>query len=342
MYHMFSRKKEESVHRTGVKILEARIGIESTAKELLPTFPLKVEVPSLLTDFKSVEEIPYSKDLDGYITVEDADSKPSFEYSGDQSRFLGPFRKLAKEASDQRYSLWGNQGFLYRYSLYLLEKKHRIFNLHACALYSEKNDHLYVISGGAGSGKTVYLLSGLLKGLKLYSTETVHVRIEKNTLSWYMGSLVDNVRLGTLTHHFPLFSRQIDAQEVKDEWQRKIALDLSSYKTDFEKLSDPKSVTILFPRIEDGREGFLLTPILEKKQAAKALFDNITQKLSETWILYDRIPVSGIDEEELAHARFSHISQLVQHESIIQTAAVLSNPQECWGDLLEKKEKKNE
>ncbi len=330
------------MYRTGVKILEARIGIESNTKELLPEFPLKVEVPSLLTDFKSVEEIPYSQDLDGYITVDDEDQKPSFEYSEDQARFLGPFRKLAREASDQRYSLWGNQGFLYRYSLCLLEKKHRILNLHACALYSEKKDHLFVISGGAGSGKTVYLLGGLLKGLKLFSTETVHVRIEKNTLSLYMGSLVDNARLGTLNHHFPRFLSQIDTQEVEDEWQKKIALDLSSYKTDFEKLSNPKSVTILFPRIENGREGFLLTPIHAKKQAAKALFDNITQKLSETWILYDKIPVSGIDEEELAHARFSHINQLVQHESIVQTAAVLSNPEECWGDLLGKKEKKNE
>jgi hypothetical protein len=129
---------------------------------------------------------------------------------------------------------------------------------------------------------------------------------------------------------------------VEEEWQSKIALDLSSYKTGFEKLSDPKSVTVLFPRIEEGREGFLLTPFLEKKQAAKVLFDNITQKLSETWILYERIPVSGIDDKELAHDRFSHINLLVQHESIIQTAAVLSNPHECWGDLLAKKEKNNE
>ena len=339
---MFSRKKEESVHRTGVKILEARIGIESNSKELLPEFPLKVEVPSLLTDFKSVEEIPYSQDLDGYITVEDSGRKPSFEYSGGHAQFRGSFCKLAREATDQRFSLWGNQGFLYRYSLYLLEKKHRILNLHACALYSEKKDHLYVISGGAGSGKTVYLLSGLLKGLKLFSTETVHVRIENKSSSWYMGSLVDNVRLGTLTHHFPQFLRQIDTQEVENEWQRKIALDLSFFKTHYENLSNPKSVTILFPRIEEGREGFLLTPILDKKQTAKALFDNITQKLSETWILYDKIPVSGVDEEELARARFSHINQVVQHESIIQAATVLSNPDECWGYLMENKEKKNE
>lgn len=321
--------------RTGVRILKAGIGIESNAEELLPVFPLKVEVPSLLTDFKSIEQIPHSHDLDGNILVKNSEEKPSYQFSGHQVRFTGPFLKFTREASDLRFSLWGNQGFLYRYALYLLEKKHRIISLHACALYSDKANQLYVITGGAGSGKTVYLLSGLSKGLRLFSTETVHVRVEKNTLSWFMGSLVDNVRLGTLTHHFPGFLRNIETQEVEDEWQRKIALDLSSYTTDFEKMTDPSAVTILFPRIEEGREGFRFTPVADRRKAAKALFDNITQKLSETVVLYDRLPVLGLDEESLALERLSRVNQLVQHKSVIQMASVLSNPEECWGDILE-------
>jgi len=80
----------------------------------------------------------------------------------------------------------------------------------------------------------------------------------------------------------------------------------------------------------------------DKRKAAKSLFDNITQKLSETVLLYDKIPVPGLDEKELGAARHSTASQLVQHESIVQTASVLSNPHECWGDLLERKGEKNE
>jgi hypothetical protein len=323
------------VHRTAVKILKTRIGIESSAEDLLPSFPLKTEVKSLLTDFMDVEQIPYSENLDGYISIFESGDAPSYEFLGERAIFSGPIRKLFREASDLRFSLWGNQGFLYRYSLFLLEKKHRIYNLHACALTSQKNDHLFVVIGGAGSGKTVYILSGLTRGLRLFSTETVHFRIDKNNISWFMGSLVDNVRLGTLMYNFPRFLRDIDTQETEDEWQKKIALDLSSYKNDSEKLTNPSAVTILLPRIEERRKGFILMPITDKRKAAKALFDNITQKISETVILYDRLPVLGFDEEKMAQNRLLTVGQLVQHKSVIQTASVLSNPNACWGELLD-------
>jgi len=329
------KKEKEAVHRTGVKILAARIGIEADRKEFLPSFPPRVEVKSLLTDFRTVEQVPFSSDLDGYISIQESSNAPSFAFSEERVRFQGPLARLIKEASDLRFSFWGNQGLLYRFTLYLLEKKHRIYNLHACALYHQDKNHLYVITGGAGSGKTVFLLSGLEKGLKLFSTETVHFRMEKDQVTWFMGSLVDNIRLGTLMHHFPGFLHNIDTQEADDEWQHKVALDFSSYKTDFEILKTPGAVTILFPRIEEGWEGFHLTPMMDKRKTAKAIFDNITQKLSETVILYDKIPVLGFDEKNLAVARHITASQLILHESVVQTASVLSNPYECWGELLD-------
>jgi len=322
------------VYKAGIKILEVKIGIESNREELLFHFPLKTEVKSLLTDFKDVESIPYSTDLDGYISVEESMDDPYFEFSGEKARFRGPFLKLTREASDLRFSLWGNQGFLYRYALYLLERKHRIYNFHACALYQEKKDQMFVVIGGAGSGKTVYLLNGLAKGLKLFSTETVHFRIEKDAVSWFMGSLVDNVRLGTLMYNFPQFLPKIETQEAGEEWQKKIALDLSPYKTDFEELKTPRSVVILFPRIEEGRKGFLLNLIEDRRKAAKALFDNISQKIAENVILYDKIPVLGFDEKQMALARLKYASQLVHHKTITKIASVLSNPDDCWGDLL--------
>lgn len=322
------------MYKAGIKILEAKIGIESNREELLFHFPLKTEVKSLLTDFKDVESIPYSADLDGYISVEESMEDPSFEFSGGKARFRGPFLKLTREASDLRFSLWGNQGFLYRYALYLLERKHRIYNFHACALYQEKKDQLFVVIGGGGSGKTVYLLSGLAKGLKLFSTETVHFRIEKDAVSWFMGSLVDNVRLGTLMYNFPQFLPKIETQEAGEEWQKKIALDLSPYKTDSEELKTPRSVVILFPRIEEGRKGFLLNLIEDRRKAAKALFDNISQKIAENVILYDKMPVLGFDEKQMALARLKYANQLLHHKTITKIASVLSNPDDCWGDLL--------
>lgn len=322
------------MYRTGIKILKATVGIESNREELLPSLPLRIEVKSLLTDFNSVERVPYSSNLDGRIRVEESEAETSFEFSNHGAEFKGPLSRLAEEASDLRYSLWGNQGFLYRYVLYLLEKKHDIFNFHACALYNDREDHLCIVIGGAGSGKTVYLLSGLERGLKLYSTETVHFRIDNDNITWFMGSLVDNIRLGTLIHHFPKFLPEDKHKEEKEVWQKKIALDLSSYRTQVDELKNPRKVTVLLPRIEEGRKDFILSPIEDKRKAAKALFDNISQKLTETVILYDKIPVLGIDDREAACRRLEKVSGLVNHRTIARIASVISSPHDCWGDLL--------
>jgi hypothetical protein len=149
-----------------------------------------------------------------------------------------------------------------------------------------------------------------------------------------MGSLIDNVRLGTLMYNFPQFLPKIETQEAGEEWQKKVAIDLSSYKAGSDKLNNPRAVTIIFPRIEEGRKGFILNDMEDKRKAAKALFDNISQKLSEVVLLYDRIPLSGLDEKELALTRLNYVNQLVHHETVLEMASVLSNPHECWGDYL--------
>jgi hypothetical protein len=320
--------------KKAIEILGATVGIESNREKLLPSLPLKTEVKSLLTDFLDVAEIPYSDKLDGYIFIQDSEEKPTYQRSAETVKFKGPFFQMSQYASDRRFSLWGNQGFLYRFALYLLEKKHKIYNLHACALYQEEKDELYVITGGAGSGKTVYLLSGLSKGAKLFSTETVHFRISGDEVTWFMGSLLDNVRWGTLIHDFPQFLPDLETPQEGKKWQKKIALDLSSYRTKFEKLANPRSITILFPRIEEGRQGFALSPMEDKRKTAKALFDNISQKLTETVILYDCMPFLGLEEKELASARLESVNNLVHHPSLALIASVLSNPSECWGNLL--------
>ena len=323
------------MHQISLKILKTAIGVETNRKELLPSLPFKIEVKSLLTDFNQVEEIPYTSELDGSILIEESNEDLFYEFSSGKAMFKGPVLKLNQEASDLRFSFWGNQGFLYRYTQYLLEKNHRIYNFHACALYNEEKDVLYLIIGGAGSGKTVYLLSGLDKGLKLFSTETVHFRIEEDGISWFLGSLVDNIRFGTLIHDFPQFLPDVDIPEPDKVWQKKIALDLSDYKAGQEQLSNPRSIYILFPRIEQGRKGFLYNPISNKRKAEKALFDNISQKLSETVLLYDKIPILGLDEKELAQRRLENVKNLLRLGSVENMASILSNPIDCWGNLLD-------
>ena len=320
--------------KTALKILKATVGIEASKEQLLPHFPLTIEVKSLLTDFRHVEQIPYTDDHDGYIRIQESSEAAHYERHENQYIFSGPFLDLSLRASDPRYSFWGNQGFLYRYALYLLEKCHKIYNLHACALFSEKEQALYLIIGGAGSGKTVYLLSGLDKGLRLFSTETVHFCIKNTEIEWYKGSLVDNIRLGTLVHDFPQFLPDMEMPSPEKLWQKKIALDLSSYATGFETIKNVRAVSILFPHIEEGRKGCVQNEVVDDKKSSKLVFDNISQKIVETTILYDQIPVLGLDEKDMARLRLERSFKLVNHPSIDRVVSILSNPQECWGNLL--------
>jgi hypothetical protein len=151
----------ESYYRTGVRILEATVAVSANRRSLLPSLPPPLEVKSLHTDFRAVEEVPYSRRADGSIRLtEKPAAEPRYRRAGTRFCVEGPLDRLSRRASDLRYSLWGNQGFLYRLALFLLEKKHGIFSLHACALYESTADRLFVVAGGAGSGSGNFAAGG--------------------------------------------------------------------------------------------------------------------------------------------------------------------------------------
>ena len=173
------------VHTTAVQIGPVCIGIRTNHPAHLPDLTARIEVKSLLTDFFRIEEIPFSRDLDGYLHIRESQSPPRIHQNKNLLQCRGSFLELAEKASDGRYTFWGNLGLLYRFTLYLLETCYGILNLHACALFSPRQNILYVVAGGAGSGKTVFLLSGIELGLQLFSTETVHIQIREENTTWH-------------------------------------------------------------------------------------------------------------------------------------------------------------
>lgn len=328
---------ELSQFRKNIRIVEATVALTSNRKSLLPVLPPALEVQSLHTDFREVEPIPQCFRTDGSILIAENPAAPlRYQISGTRARWEGPLTSLTRRSSDPRLSLWGNLGFLFRFALFLLEKKHHIYNLHAGALYEPSRHRLFVIIGGAGSGKTVYLLSGLERKLSLFSTETVHFRHEGRSVRWFMGSLADNVRIGMLRRHFPRFLPAARGVPGEDDDNRKKAIDLSSFRSPQNCLVDP-AVVLLFPRIEEGLGTLVIRPLRDKRQTIQSLFANISEKLSQTVLLYDRIPVPGFDRTELAEARRRACQDLARHKSVIFSGAVLSGPKECWGDLLERR-----
>jgi hypothetical protein len=322
-------------YRSALQIGPARVGITTSHPDHIPQFPGKIEVKSLLTDFLRVENIAYSEGLDGHIHIEESEGPPRCSHAEGRITVSGPIRELASRASDARFSLWGNQGLLYRYVLYLLEARHRIFSFHACALYSPGDRTLFVVAGGGGSGKTVYLLSGLSRGLRLFSTETVHLELKGEEPVWRMGSLVDNIRLGTLKYDFPEFLPDIPLPPPDRLWQEKTAVDLSGFRWKDETIQGLSGILLLFPRIEMGRRDFVLDRITDRERAAKRLFDNASEKLAESFVLYDTIAVPGFDNTAAAQHRLDAMRLFVKDQNIRMIASVLSDPEHCWGDILQ-------
>ena len=319
---------------TAVRIGPVRVGIRTNHPAHLPDLPQNIEVKSLLTDFHRVEAVPFSEGLDGYIHIREAAGDPRILRRGDLIECQGPFLALAEKASDGRRSFWGNLGLLYHFTLHLLETRHDIYNLHACALFEAGTRTLFIAAGGAGSGKTVYLLSGISRGLRLFSTETVHLQIRGDDMAWHMGSLVDNVRWGTLLHDFPRFKPDLAPPPGGGSiWQEKVALDLSEFRWHEDILRNPVSV-ILFPRLEQGRPEFQMTPVRDPETAARLLFDNIAEKTSQSFVLYDTLAVPGFDSGDTAQKRLDALRRFVRNLGIGLIASVLSDPEHCWGELL--------
>ena len=192
--------------KRAVKIVEARIGLVSNNEKLITEaryFEGQV-MESLLTDIHSIEPIPFSDDLDScFVVIDDPNIQPQVKITEKVCTATGDFSRYEKECSDNRYSLFGNLGLFFKYLLVTLERYHQIYSFHASSMYSPSRDTLLLVVGGAGAGKTVFLLKGLEDDWKIFSTEMTHFRFTDKGYEFYMGSLYDNIRLGNLIYDFP-------------------------------------------------------------------------------------------------------------------------------------------
>ena len=92
---------------------------------------------------------------------------PAIALEPDRVLAVGDWTALEAANSDRRYSLFGNLGFVFRYAIHALERHHDTWSFHASAMVDDKGD-LWLIPGGAGAGKTVFLLEGLTRGWTIF------------------------------------------------------------------------------------------------------------------------------------------------------------------------------
>ena len=78
------------------------------------------------------------------------------------------------------------------------------------------------------------------------------------------------------------------------------------------------------------------TPIANSADQHKNItkIRGIENSVSETFILYDSLPVMGFEEEETSYQRLKNLQHLIKIPNLAQIAIRLSNPKNCWKNLL--------
>jgi hypothetical protein len=328
------------VHRRAIRIVHTRLGLVSNNGPLLHRSEyFRDRVPqSLLTDYHRVEDVAWdaAHPVDAEIEIVDAPGiPPAITLAPGRVLAVGDWTACEAAASDRRYTLFGNLGFLFRYVIHALERYHDTWSFHASAMVDDKGD-LWLIPGSAGAGKTVFLLEGLSRGWTIFSTEMTHVRVTGGGYELYKGSLFDNVRLGTLRFDFPGVSERIGVAlpDVEDPWSSKIALDLGHVQAPADVLVSP-SLRIVSPKVESGRERAIVGRLDRREKLVKLLFDNATEKHGGTVLLYDRLPVPSLDTPELMRRRLAAMEALVDRATIKSAHTTLCGARNCLEGLLD-------
>jgi hypothetical protein len=305
------------VKKIGIKVSEARIGIETNNYRLLD----KENFFWLDTNFNSSNQVPREEATDSFIVIIDSDMEASIEISGDTLHLTGPFSQWAEQTKDLRYSIFGNLGVFSSWVLSTLERKHRIYTFHACALV--KGEKLLVILGGAGAGKTVFVLSSLRLGWRLFSTEFVHFRVNEG-IEFFKGPVRDPVRIDTLKSSFPWVIDELDV-DIKASVGGKTLVNLSAYQTESDVITNP-DVVLVIPHVEEMRKRIIEREREDQEYLLKTLFLNASDKIGKSMLLYGQFAVPGFDSSALAQEREKNIRRLltrgVINKSIIWVSGV--------------------
>lgn len=301
-------------HTRGLHILGISYGLGSNNRELIfnAEFFERGKIQSLITNWCEIEHIPYRSDMDAYVHFRDDPDRPfAIDASECELIVTGDLSRLDHEGIDHRWSLLGNIGLFFRFAL-TVQERHGIYAFHASAIYKPTYHELMLIVGKAGAGKTVFLLEALVRGYQIFSTEMTYFRLLPDGLHCYRGALMDNIRVGSFVYDFPQAAERLglEVPEVDDPWGEKISVDMSGATTEEATLINP-TLSIIFPRIEAGYEHAIVRAIENPRTLTRLLFESASEKIGNSCLLYEQVPLLGFDNLHLAQARWAAISRLV-------------------------------
>jgi len=308
------------VKNIGLKVSEVKIGVITNSPHLLE----EDKFFWLDTNFLSVDKVPFKEARDSIVEVWDNIGGTPLEIKGNSLCLRGNFSLLEEEANDPRYSIFGNLGIFSSWVLRVLEETQNIYTLHACGLV--KRNKLVIIPGGAGAGKSVFILSALRKGWKIFSTEFVHFRV-KGGIEFFKGSLKDAVRVDTLKYYFQDMAEELGIN-LKAEIGGKMVVDLSLFQVDEYKIQ-PTEVILIFPHVEERRDRIIYEEIREMETLLRKLFNNASDKIGKSILLYGKLAVPGVDSVRLGQKRKENLEKFLQSGKVKKSVLWISGVKEA-------------
>jgi hypothetical protein len=319
------------LEKRAIRCLDARIGLISNDPDLITNdrYFKATRIESLLTNIHRIADTEY-EDVDAdFIILDDPLIKPGVLFGGTTCGCAGDFRKWEAECEDLRYSLFGNLGLFFRYLLATMERHHAIFSFHASSMFIPEQNTLLLVMGGPGAGKSVCLLNGLMQGWKLFSTEITHFKLTDDGYAFYKGSLLDNIRLGTLIHDLPHAAEKLGIQipRSEDEWEEQIAVDLSRFQAD--DLYENPRIRIVNVHVQSYRESCSVSKWTDREHIFWQLYKNASEKFASPWLMYGRIPVPGCDDAPLGQQRQATLRAFLDRAEIESVRSVMAGPRNC-------------
>jgi hypothetical protein len=324
------------LYRRRIQIIDAIFEIVTNAEWLIRAEEYfgPNDVQSLLTNYYTVIDVPAgdARPNSAEVYLMDVAGQPlSIRAEADRLWVAGDLTALEREVYDRRYSIFGNMGLFFRYSLAVLQRKHGIVSMHASSFYHPEKHELLVVGGGSGAGKSVYLFEGLKEGYQVFTAEMTFFTIGEGGIRLYKGALHDNVWTGSIKGEYADLIRDrlgITSLEQRQNFLAKAVVDLTPVATAQDVIENP-TILMLLSRIEQDRQTCTVTPIKDKLTAAAKVYEVASEKLQPGFILYERVPAPTVDDDQLAAERLALCQAFVSGSWMRDVRKVVAGPTNC-------------